>query len=434
MKVVSNENNKAVFTVDVNYEDFKKSIKKAYDKNRGRFNIAGFRKGKAPQRIIELNYGKEIFWSDALDIVMPEAYTKGIKELELKPIGKPEVDMEEIVEGNPIVLTFTVETMPEVDLGDYSVIEVEKLEEEVSDEVVQGEIERQLDLNKVIKTVEDRAVKEGDIAVIDFEGFKDDVAFEGGKGENYELKIGSKTFIPGFEEGLVGAEKGQKLDLNVTFPEDYQAENLKGQAVVFKVEVKEIKEEIIPEFDNEFVMDVSEFDTVEEYRADVKNKLNERLKEQNEQKLENMIIEYLIEKNNVPAPEAMLEEQLNREFEDYKQNLQQMGFTIEMFYNATQSTEKDVKEQLKERAEFKVKSELVLESLVVKEKIEVSAEEIEEEYNSIAKQYGKENEEKFLEVVKKTISEEFVKDVLKKRKAIKSLIKNVKYVEKKEEK
>ncbi|MDO4779057.1 MAG: trigger factor [Tissierellia bacterium] len=432
IKLVSHENDKAVFTVEVSFDEFKNEVQKAYLNNRGRFNIPGFRKGKAPKQIIEVNYGKEVFWADALDQLLPGSYLKGVDELELKPIAKPEVDVDKIEEGKTITLTFTVETQPVPELADYSVIEIEKLNEEVSEEEIDARIKSEIEKNKVIKTAEDRAVKEGDIAVIDFEGFKDEVAFEGGKGENYELKIGSKTFIPGFEEGIVGAKKGDKLDLNVTFPEDYQAEELKGQPVVFKVEVKEIKEEILPELDDEFVMDVSEFDTVEEYRADIKAKLEDELKKSNEQKLENLTLEKVISMTEVTAPESMVEEQIDREFEEYKHNLSHMGLTIEMFYNATQSSEEDVRAEFRERAIQKVKAELVLDALVEKQGVEVTDEELEQEYKDISKQYGQENE-KFLEQIKKSISPSFVKDVIKKRKVVKSLVKNVKFVEKKEE-
>lgn len=430
--LVSHENDKAVFTVEVSFEDFKKEIQGAYLKNRGRFNIPGFRKGKAPKHIIELNYGKEVFWADALDALLPEAYVKGIEDLDLRPIARPEVDVNELEEEKPILFTFTVETQPVPELVDYSVIEVEKLQEKVSEADVDSFIKREIEKNKVVKEVEDRPVKEGDIVTIDFEGFKEGVAFEGGKAENYDLKIGSKTFIPGFEEKLIGANKADKLDLELTFPEDYQAEDLKGKDVVFKVEVKAVKEEILPELDNDFVMDVSEFDTVEDYKLDVEKKLQEQLETSNKARLNDLVMAKVIEMTPVSVPEVMLESQLEREFSEYEHNLTHMGLTMDMFYSATQSTKEDVLAQLRPRAEEKVKAELILNALAEKNEVEASEEEIEAEYKEIAGQYGQ-DDEKMLERLKKSVDVSYVKDVIKNRKVIEDLVKNVVFVEKKVE-
>ncbi|NLW52670.1 MAG: trigger factor [Tissierellia bacterium] len=433
IKLVSHENDNAKFDVVVKYEEFEKAIKDTYKKTAKDFNIPGFRKGKAPRKIIEANYGKQVFYPEALDVVMPEAYVRGVEELKLDPIGRPEVDFQDIEEGKDIVFTFVVETKPVPEIGDYSVIELEEAKAHLEEKDVDDYIENERQKNKVVKNVEDREVKEGDVAVIDFEGFKEDVAFEGGKGEDYELKIGSNTFIPGFEEQLVGKKPGEEVEVNVTFPEDYHAEELKGAPVLFKVVVKSIKEEILPELDDEFAVDVSEFDTLEEYRNDVREKLQKDLDEKNRVALENQVLEKLVEMNDIKAPESMVEERLEQEVHEYGHNLDHMGLNLESFYRATQSTEEDLKNEFRPKAELSVKVQLLLDALVEKENVEVTEEEVGQEYLDIAKQYNQEGNEEFMKQIKASISDDYVKEVISKRKVVNKLVDNVKFVEKSEE-
>lgn len=433
IKLVSHENDNAKFDVVVKYEEFEKAIKDTYKKTAKDFNIPGFRKGKAPRKIIEANYGKQVFYPEALDVVMPEAYVRGVEELKLDPIGRPEVDFQDIEEGKDIVFTFVVETKPVPEIGDYSVIELEEAKAHLEEKDVDDYIENERQKNKVVKNVEDREVKEGDVAVIDFEGFKEDVAFEGGKGEDYELKIGSNTFIPGFEEQLVGKKPGEEVEVNVTFPEDYHAEELKGAPVLFKVVVKSIKEEILPELDDEFAVDVSEFDTLEEYRNDVREKLQKDLDEKNRVALENQVLEKLVEMNDIKAPESMVEERLEQEVHEYGHNLEHMGLNLESFYRATQSTEEDLKNEFRPKAELSVKVQLLLDALAEKENVEVTEEEVGQEYLDIAKQYNQEGNEEFMKQIKASISDDYVKEVISKRKVVNKLVDNVKFVEKSEE-
>ncbi len=432
-KLVSHENNKAVFTEVVSYADFKESLKEAYKQNKHRFNIHGFRKGKAPRAIIEANYGKDVFWNDALDLLLPDMYEKSIDELKLEPVSRPKVDVEEMIEeGKDIEVKFEVETYPDIKLADYSNIEVEELSKDVDESLVDARIQEEIEKNKILKPVE-REIQIGDLVNIDFEGFKNDVAFEGGKAENYELKIGSNTFIPGFEEGLIGKNKGEELDLNITFPEDYQAEDLKGQEVVFKVKINDIVEEIFPELDDDFVMDVSEFDTVDEYKNSIREELQKKLDENNEIKVENTVLDEVVKRTEFEVPQAMVEEQLHDELHEYEHQLSHMGLDMKTYLSITNSTEEDLKEQLRERAINKVKMQVILDKLVENNNYEVSEEEIDKEYNDAMKQYGKEGDEEFKKLLKAQADEEQVKKVIQRRKAIDALVENVVFVENKED-
>lgn len=433
IKLVSHEDNKAKFNVVVEGADFEKAVQESYLKNRKSINIPGFRKGKAPRKIIEANYGKEVFYGDAIDKLMQESYIKGIEELELEPISAPSGDMEEIEEGKDLTFMFEVETKPEPEIGDYSKIEVVKNEMTLAENDVDLYIEREREKNKVIKNVEDRPAKEGDVANIDYEGFKDGEAFEGGKAEGYDLKLGSKSFIPGFEEEVIGKNVGDEFEINLSFPEDYHVEDLKGQPVVFKVKLNELKEEILPEIDDDFAMDVSDFDTLEEYKKDIEAKLQKELDDQNRIQLENDVIAKLIEENDIPAPESMVESRIDQEVHEYSHNLQHMGFTMESFMNATQATEEDIREQFREKSVKNVQAQILLDAIVKKEDIDVSDEDVEAEYKDIVKQYGQEDSEEFLETVKKSISVDYIKDIIRKRKVVDKLIANAVFVEKPEE-
>lgn len=429
-KLVSHEKNVAKFTEVVKSEDFNAKVKEAYNKNKSKFNIPGFRKGKAPRAIIEANYGKEIFWNDALDLIIPEVYEKALEELNLRPVAQPSVDIDgDIKDGEDITLKFEVETFPEVELADYTNIEIEKQETEIDEESVNARIQQELEKNKVIKPVE-RPVEIGDLVTIDFEGFKDGEAFEGGKAEDFDLKIGSKTFIPGFEEGLIGKEKGQEFDLDVTFPEDYQEESLKGQPVVFKVKIKEVNEEIYPDLDDEFIMDISEFDTVDEYKDSVRKELKETLDKNNEIDLENQVIEEVIRRTELDVPNQMIEDQLHDELHEYEHQISHMGLDMKTYLELTGMTVEDIKDQLRERAENKVRIDIILDNIIKNKTYEVSDEEIEAEYSDVAKQYQKEGDEEFMKMLKAQVSPEDIKTILQRRKAVEEFKSNVVFVEK----
>lgn len=432
-KLVSHENNKAVFTQVLSYEDFKANLQEAYNKNKSRFNIPGFRKGKAPRSIIERNYGKDVFWNDALDIALPDLYESAIEELEIQPVSRPKVDvLDEIEEGKDIEVTFEVETFPEIELGDYSNIEVEKLEEEVSEEAINARIDQEIQKNKVLNPVQ-RPVEEGDIVNIDFEGFKDDVAFEGGKAEGYDLKIGSGQFIPGFEDGLIGKETGEEVDLNITFPEDYQAEDLAGQDVVFKVKINKVVEEVLPELDDDFVLDVSEYDTVDEYKASIKEELKANLDKNNDVVLENAVLEEVLRRTPFELPEQMIEDQLHDEYHEYEHQVSHMGIDMKTYFEMTGQTKETVMDSLRDKAADKVRVEVILDKLVEDKEYEVSDDEIDQEYETVMKEYNKEGDEDFKNMLKAQIDEERVRHILQRRKALDELKSNVVFVDKKEE-
>ncbi len=433
VKLISHENNKAIFEHTVEFDLFKEKLKEAYEKNKSRFNIPGFRKGKAPRVIIENNYGKDIFYNDALDILLPEVYSNAIEELKLSPVSTPQVDIDgQIEEGKDILLKFEVETFPEIELADYSKIEVEKFDDEISEDLVKARIDEEIQKNKVIKPV-DREVIEGDIVNIDFEGFKDGEAFEGGKAEAFDLEIGSGQFIPGFEEKLIGSKKGDELDIELTFPEDYPSEDLKGQDVVFKVRINEVTEEIYPELDDDFVMDVSEFDTVEEYENSIREKIKEERQEQYKIQVENEIVEELIRRTEFDVPNQMIEDQLDEEVHEFEHQLSHMGMDMKTYLSITQSSEEDLRKELREKAENKLRMEIILDALVEDREFEISDEEVQAEYDEVAKQYNREGDEDFMKLVKAQVSEDAIKNVLKRRKVLDELKQDVVYVERKEE-
>ena len=433
VKLISHENNKAIFEHTVEFDLFKEKLKEAYEKNKSRFNIPGFRKGKAPRVIIENNYGKDIFYNDALDILLPEVYSNAIEELKLSPVSTPQVDIDgQIEEGKDILLKFEVETFPEIELADYSKIEVEKFDDEISEDLVKARIDEEIQKNKVIKSV-DREVIEGDIVNIDFEGFKDGEAFEGGKAEAFDLEIGSGQFIPGFEEKLIGSKKGDELDIELTFPEDYPSEDLKGQDVVFKVKINEVTEEIYPELDDDFVMDVSEFDTVEEYENSIREKIKEEREENHKIQVENEIVEELIRRTEFDVPNQMIEDQLDEEVHEFEHQLSHMGMDMKTYLSITQSSEEDLRKELREKAENKLRMEIILDALVEDREFEISDEEVQAEYDEVAKQYNREGDEDFMKLVKAQVSEDAIKNVLKRRKVLDELKQDVVYVERKEE-
>ncbi len=420
------EGNKVEFTIEVPEVDFEKAIQRAYLKNRGHFNIPGFRKGKVPRKIIEMNYGVEIFYEDAINIVLPEAYNSAVEELELDPIEQPNVDIEELEKGKPVMIKIDVEVKPEVELGDYKGIEVEKVEYEVTEELVEEELKSVQEMNARVMDAGDREVKEGDLLTIDFEGFLDGEAFEGGKAEGHELEIGSNQFIPGFEEQLVGKNKDEELDIVVTFPEDYHEESLKGKEVNFKVTIHEIKEKELPELDDEFAKDVSEFDTIEEYKTSIREKLESEFSSKEKIENENNVIDAVVDSAKVDIPEAMIESQLESEMHEFDHNMRAQGIGIEQYFQMTGSSEADLKEQLRPTAEKRVRGDLVLEAIAEKEEIKVSEEDIDMKLDEIAESYKQEDKEKFIKDMKKR-DLTFLDTAIINQKVIELLLENVKY-------
>ena len=401
------EKNMAKLTIEVPAEELDKAIEKAYQKQKKSISIPGFRKGKVPRAMVEKMYGKEIFYEDAANEIMPAAYEKAYDECGEDIVSSPKVEVVQIEAGKPFIFTAEVALKPEVTLGAYKGVEVDKVEVSVTDEDVDAEIERERERNARSISVSDRAVKDGDQTVIDFEGFKDGVAFEGGKGENYPLTIGSGAFIPGFEEQLIGKNIGEEAEVNVTFPEEYQAEELAGQPAVFKVTVKEIKEKQLPELDDEFAAEVSEFDTLAEYKEDVKKNLTEKREKDAKNAKEDAVIEAIIADAKMDIPDAMVETQQRQMIQEFAQNIQMQGLSIEQYFQFTGLTADKMMDQVKPQAEKRIKSRLVLEAVVKAENIAATDEDFEKEVERMAEMYQMEADK-----VKETIGEEGKKQIM----------------------
>ena len=406
LQVEKLEKNMAKLTIEVSAEELEQGLQKAYLKNKNRINVPGFRKGKVPRQMIEKMYGPEIFYEDAANALIPDAYAKAMDECELELVSRPVIDIVKIEKGQPFVFTAEVAVKPEVTLGAYKGIEVEKIDTAASEEEITAEVDKERDNNSRTITVEDRAVENGDMTVIDFEGFVDGTAFEGGKGTDYPLTIGSGAFIPGFEEQLVGAEIGREVDVNVTFPEEYHAKELAGKPAVFKCTVKEIKVKELPDADDEFVKDVSEFDTMEEYRADLKKKIEDRKAADAKAKKEDAVIEKIIEGAQMEIPEAMIDTQAESLVDDFAQRLMMQGMSLEQYAQYTGSTVASMTNQMKPQAKKRIESRLVLEAVAAAENIEIGDDEIEAEMNRMAESYKME-----LDKLKELISEEEKKNM-----------------------
>lgn len=377
----------ARLTIEASAEDFEQAIEKAYQKSKNKLSIPGFRKGKVPRKMIEQMYGKEIFYEDAANMVIPPTYAKAVDECTEAIVSRPTIDVVQAEAGKPFIFTAEVALKPDVTLGKYKGIEVEKADISVTDEEIDEAIEKERENNARTISVTDRAVRDGDMTVLDFEGFVDGEAFEGGQGENYPLTIGSDTFIPGFEEQLIGAEIDKEVEVNVTFPEDYQESTLAGKPAVFKCTIREIKEKELPELDDEFASEVSEFDTLAEYREDVKATLTKEKEDEARAVKEEKLIEQIVEDAQMDIPEAMLETQQNSMAEDFAQRIQMQGISIEQYYQFTGLTKAALLEQLKPQAEQKIKSRLVLEAVAKAEGFETSDEEYNEEIKKMAEAY-----------------------------------------------
>lgn len=395
------ENNKVTFNIEIPEVEFAKAVQKAYLQNRGHFNIPGFRKGKVPRKIIEMNYGKEVFYEDAINKILPEAYEKAIEELKLDPVDAPEVDVEEIEEGKAIIVKMEVEVKPEVVLGDYKNIEIEKVEYDVTDELVENEVKSVQEMNGRIIDAGDRAVKDGDLLTIDYAGYVDGAQFDGGTAEGQELEIGSNQFIPGFEEQLVGKGKDEEIDVVVTFPEEYHEESLKAKEATFKVTIHNIKEKELPVLDDEFAKDVSDFDTLEEYKTSIREKLGEEFKNREEVEQENNLIEKVVDICEVEIPEVMINSQLENEVGEFGHRLSSQGLELEQYLSLTGSTLEDLQDQLRPVALKRVKGDLVLEAIGEVEGMEVTDEDIDKELGKMADIYQQDNKEKFIKDMKR---------------------------------
>ncbi len=387
LQVEKLEKNMAKLTIEVSAEELEKAIQGAYLKNKSKITIPGFRKGKAPRKMIEQMYGKEVFYEDAANALIPEAYDKALEECEEEIVSAPKIDVVQLEAGKPFIFTAEVALKPEVTLGAYKGVKVPKFDVAVSDEEIDAEINRERENNARTITVEDRAVKDGDMTVIDFEGFVDGVAFEGGKGTDYPLTIGSGAFIPGFEEALIGAQIGVETDVNVTFPEDYQASELAGKAAVFKCTVKEIKEKELPELDDEFASEVSEFDTLAEYREDVQKKLAEKKGAEAKNAKEDAVISAVIAEATMEIPDAMVQTQQRQMVEDFAQRIQSQGLSMEQYMQFTGLDASTLLDQVKPQAMRRIQSRLVLEAVVAAEGMTATEEEFEAEVAKMAESY-----------------------------------------------
>ena len=387
VQVEKQEKNMAKLTIEVSAEEFGAALEKAYQKDKKKINVPGFRKGKAPRKMIEKMYGAGIFYEDAANIVIPEAYSKAAKECGEEIVSQPEISVTQIEEGKPFIFTAEVALKPAVALGDYKGVEVEKSVIEVSEEEVDKEVDKERENNSRMIDVDDRAVEKGDIIKLDFEGFVDGEAFQGGKAEDYSLTIGSGSFIPGFEDQLIGAKIGEEKEVNVTFPEEYHEASLKGKPAVFKCTVKEIKVKELPAADDEFAKDVSEFDTLAEYKDDIRSKLVEKKEAQAKREKQNKAVDKAVANAQMEIPDAMVTEQVRRMADDFARRLQSQGLTVEQYMQFTGMTADKLLEQMRPEALKRIQNSLVLEAVAKAENIEIGDDKVKEEIEKMAAAY-----------------------------------------------
>ena len=412
VKIEKQENSKVVFEFTMKNEDFRKAVDAAFKKNAKYFKVPGFRNGKVPRNVVEKYYGEEVLYETVIEDNVDKMYLDAVKENNIEPVSRPELDVKEIGKDKDFVFTVTVYVKPEANVKEYKGIEVKKFDTKVTDKDIDAEIEKQRDNNARIATVEDRELKQNDISTIDFEGFVDGVAFEGGKGENYELTIGSGQFIPGFEDQLVGMKIGEEREINVKFPEDYHAENLNGKDAMFKVKLISIKEKILPDVDDEFVKDISEFETLEEYKKDVEKKLQEQKESQAKADKETQVLDKIVENTEVVIPDSMIEDEINQMVEQFAANLSYQGLTIDKYCEYMGTTKDDFKQTLRPQAEKDVKLKLALEFIAKAENVKVEDTEIDEKIKELAEEYGNENAESLLknENVRNYMKEKLLQD------------------------
>jgi trigger factor len=422
------EGNQGVLTVEVEASEVDTALDQAFKKVVKKVNVPGFRKGKMPRKLFEQRFGVESLYQDALDILLPKAYGDAVEETGIEPVDRPEVDIEKMEQGSNLVFTAKVIVKPEVKLGEYKGLEVEKTETEVTDEDVQSELTRLQEQQAELVVKEDGAIENGDTVNLDFEGFVDGEAFEGGKAENYSLEIGSGSFIPGFEDQLVGEKAGAEKDVNVTFPEEYHAEELAGKPAVFKVKIHDIKSKQLPELNDEFAKEAEgDAETLEDLKKELRTKLEESKKQEAENQTRETVIEKASENAEIEIPEAMVNTELDRMVQEFGQRLQMQGMNLDLYYQFSGTSEEALREQMKEDAQKRVRTNLVLEAIVEAENIEVSEEEIDAELNKMAEMYKME-----VEQIKQMLAMQGGNDAvaadLKVRKAIDFLVENSKTV------
>ena len=410
LQVEKLEKNMAKLTIEVSAEDLDKAMEKAYQKQKSRISLPGFRKGKAPRKMIESMYGKGVFMEDAVNSLVPQEYTKALGECDLEIVSQPEINVTQMEPGKALIFTADVAVKPEVTLGDYKGVEVPKSEIAVTDEEVDAEVKKEQDKNARTVAVEDRAAANGDITTIDFEGFVDGVAFEGGKGTDYALTLGSGTFISGFEDQLVGANTGDHVEVKVTFPEEYQAKELAGKEAVFQCDVKKIETKEVPELDDEFAKDVSEFDTLAEYKEDVKKKLTEKKEKEARTAKENAAVDKAIENAQMDIPELMTKTECRQMMDDFSRRMQQQGLSMEQYFQFTGQSMDKMMEDMKPQALKRIQTRLVLEKVAEAENIQPSEEEITEEIQKMADAYKMEAD-KIREAIGESGLEQIKKDM-----------------------
>ena len=424
------ENNKVKLEIEVDAQQFDEAMEKAYLKNRGSITIPGFRKGKAPRKIIERYYGEGIFYEDAINEACPKAYDEAVRESGIEPVEQPTIDIVQIGGGQNFIFTAEVTVKPEVELGQYKGIEINKVEYNVTDQDIDEQLEMVREQNARWISVEDRAAKKGDLLTIDYKGYVDGEAFEGGTAENQTLEIGSQRFIPGFEEQLIGVKVGEEKEIQVTFPEEYHAEDLKGKEATFEIKVHEIKEKELPELDDEFVKDISEFDTLEEYKDNLRKTMEENSKQREKVEMENQLLEKVVENAKVDIPEVMVENEIDAMVRDMDFRLRYQGMNLQTYLDMINTTMEDFRAQFKDDAYNRVKLQLTIDQIIKEEKIEATDEDLEREYTRIAEEYKLD-----LDRVKNDYQgrEEGLKNSLAVQKAVDFLMEHAVVVEKQEE-
>ena len=423
IKIEKTENKNEVkleFTIEA--AKFDEAIKTVYSKNAKYFNIPGFRKGKAPMNIVERYYGDEIFYEDAFNEVVPEVYEKELKENNIEAVSRPDLDVKQIGKGQDLIFTAVVQTKPEVKLGKYKGIELKKVEYNVSDADIEHELGHMQEKNARLVSVEDRPVEKGDITVIDFEGFVDGVAFEGGKAQNHELTIGSNTFIPGFEDQIIGMKIDEEKDINVKFPEDYFSENLKGKDAVFKVKLHEIKKKELPKLDDEFAKDVSEFDTLKELKESIKQKIEEENKTKAKYEMQDAAVKAVCDAVEIDIPSGMIETEVDNMVREIEQRLSYQGMKLENYLQMIGKTNEEFRKEYEEQAKTSVKNRLVIEAIIKAEKIEPDEITVEEKIKEMAELYGQKEEQ----LKQNEGFVQYIKESLKSEKAVEFIIENAK--------
>ncbi len=434
-KLVSRDDKQLVFTSEISSESFKESVNKVYNKMKSRFNIPGFRKGKAPRKIIELNYGEGIFFEDAVNNLLPELFSEAVKELGVSKeiCGMPKIDIEEFDKDKAIIVKFEQELKPVPELGDYKKLVADDVKVEVTDAMVDAKIEQELKNNARIVSIEDRPIKDMDTVNIDFDGSIEGVPFDGGKSENYDLVVGSHTFVPGFEEQLIGKNIGDNVDVNVIFPEEYHQAELQGKSALFRVKINSIKENQLPDLDDEFAKDVSEFDTLAEYKEGLKKELLESAEKSAVVQKQNNAIDALIKSAGVEAPEAMIQDEIENSFREFSGRIRQFGMDLEGYFKMLNTNEETVKEQLRPEATKRANAELVIDALAKAEDIKVTDEEIDAELDEFIKNSKVQDADAFKKEFKESEGIDGITESLIRRKTVEHLVTLVKFEEPKEE-